>query len=192
MSMARRLGRGVIIPARAREARPRGWGTGLSDRPHTHHTIHPCNTVIANKHTHTIPIRFYPVYFVVKYRMGNVCVSLIDIGWFEYLCMSRFVSFWSKFVCVCACYKTTHCVTKLRVHTPPRGACFSFLLLFDNDAVIVFVLECPPIFWCLSTGIEEILSHRELGRERRREFEIVVVTETFPVRLTLCIEGFLE
>jgi len=114
----------------------------------------------------------------------------IDIRWFEYLCMSRFVSFWSKFVCVLQDYTLCY---KIACAPPRPGVLvFSFLLLFDNDAVIVFVLECPPIFWCLSTGIEEILSHRELGRERRREFEIVVVTETFPVRLTLCIEGFLE
>ena len=81
------------------------------------------------------------------------------------------------------------CVTKMR-------GCFVFSLflfiarLIDDDAVVVFVLECPPIFRSLSTGIEEFLSDREPSGPR--EFEIVVVTETFPVRLTLCIEGFFE
>ena len=45
MSMARRLGRGVIIPARAREAGYADWGLRRSNRPHPHAILTYCNTV---------------------------------------------------------------------------------------------------------------------------------------------------
>lgn len=100
------------------------------------------------------------------------------------------------FVTVRLVWKIASSVLQNCVRAPPRpGVLVFFLFLFivrliDDDAVIVFVLERPRIFRRLSTGIEEFLSEREPSGPR--EFEIVVVTETFPVRLTLCIEGFFE
>lgn len=111
------------------------------------------------------------VYFAVKYVPGFVTVRLV----------------WKI-----ASSVLQNCAPR---PDPTGGALFFSLFLFivrliDDNTVIVFVLECPRIFRRLSTGIEEFLS--ELEPSGPREFEIVVITETFPVRLTLCIEGFFE
>jgi hypothetical protein len=165
-----RSGRDSSIATRRRPRAPVGRGRGRPSSEATRST----GAVVSDRRFDSIRCIMW-----LNIEWTRRGFRYMNILWFEYWCDGS--------------SRLENCVRVLQncVRNPARGS-FFFVRLIDDDAVIVFVLECPSIVWSLFTGVEEFLSHRELGRERRREFEIVVVTETFPVRLTLCIEGFFE